>query len=180
MGMCLNIYVQQKSNNKLYNTSTELDINEIELIFCNNTYNLEKVFCGDGKWYLLSIIKEASNVIIDDEDDGQIFAYIDETNIDTAIFKIKEKIDYIIIGLGKHLGKYKKESYGDNSELYSYCELLDVIEKFKNNNNNNLTKEYLFICGNMMLTFSEYSHGLCTACHIKNTGLRDDGTVVKY
>lgn len=141
--MCLNVYVQQKSNNRLYNTSTELDTNEIDLIFWHNTHNSEEIFCGDGRWHLLDIVKEASNVIIDDEDDGQIFAYIDETNIDIVIFKIKEKIDYIILRLGKHLGKYKKETYGDNSELYSYCELLDVIEKFKNNNN--LTKEYLFI-----------------------------------
>lgn len=35
-------------------------------------------------------------------------------------------------------------------------------------------------CGNMILTFSEYSHGLCTAYHIENTGLKKDGTVVEY
>lgn len=35
-------------------------------------------------------------------------------------------------------------------------------------------------CGNMMLTFSEYLHRSCTACHIKNTGLRKDEMVVEY
>lgn len=139
MGLTVDITVQPKYNGKLYHELTLEEKERFGEVFHKSNSDLGCVFEGERNWNFVRIIRATFPIISDSEDDGEIWAYVDKNTIEDVIYKLKRHIDIF----HNVIDRYSKYSYGNESELYNYCEILEIVENFKNNND--LDKEYLLV-----------------------------------
>lgn len=135
MGMTLTIAVNPKHNGIRYH---DLD-GEVQQELDEKLPKTEEIFYHERDFRLLTFLDEHAHTLLDNEENGQVYLFIDQDNIDTILERIREKID----DFWRSSDRYNSETYGNGSDLYLWSDLHTSIVKFKESHN--LDECYLFI-----------------------------------
>ena len=136
MGLTFTIAVNPKHNGIRYHDLEGEVQQELDEKFPES----EEIFYHERDFSLIDFFKKHAHTLLDyEEEDAQVYLFIDKDNIDTIIERIKGKID----DFWRSSDRYNSETYGHGSDLYLWSELLTSIFKYKESHN--LDECYLMI-----------------------------------
>jgi hypothetical protein len=126
MGMTFDITVNTKQDGKPFHLLNDKE----QEIYDQNVLNLKKeeiYMCGN--WDVVNFLKEFSEVLIDDDEQAEIYVSIDTNNIETILEELKIKIKTIL----ETSNIFNEELYGDGSDLFVFSKLYNILNNFRNN-----------------------------------------------
>ena len=128
LGMTFDITVNTKQDGKPFHLLNE-EQQEIYELNAQKESNIKEEIYMCGNWEIVKFLKEVSEVLMDDKDQGELFISIDINNIDEILIKLKVKIKTIL----DSSDIFDDETFGNGSELHKFAQLHKTLNNFHKN-----------------------------------------------
>ena len=128
LGMTFDITVNTKQDGKPFHLLNE-EQQEIYELNAQKESNIKEEIYMCGNWEIVKFLKEYSEVLMDDKEQGELFLSIDVNNIDKILKNLKEKIQTVL----DNSDIFDDETFGNGSELYKFAQLHKTLVNFYEN-----------------------------------------------